>query len=303
MRRLCLFMADLREEICPGCDGKFLFLLDIDVLPSHLHTAAGVNLEGNDAIVKFRRGIPVVRDLNSVQMDYDVITRDRGLKIIPFARLERPLTLGRGHCNPAASATFIQPAGVFADARIHLHLHPFDIRAVLRIGASNPRVKKKAAIAVRFALELQAQIEVAIGLLGCQIAVFIGRAFAQDRSLFDTPSFISVLLPTREVLAVEKRQPPAFRRRLNCYRERDQQPGCDKHTTLFHDKPPSPFGGQLRSPVSRATAAGSLVEKAARVLLIRGLERQLQPTLSSWTSAWPNGKPLPNPATAIAVSQ
>src|SRR6266849_4038418 len=119
-----------------------LLLPDVNVLPSHLHAAASVDLQTNHAIGEFRRGVIVIRNLKAIQMNYDVIAANRGLKVIPLAWLQRPLALGRRHDHPASASAFVKSAGVFAYAGIDLHLHPLDVRTVLRVDAGNARMEK-----------------------------------------------------------------------------------------------------------------------------------------------------------------
>ena len=140
---------------------------------------------------------------------------DRYLKVVPLADgLERPLAFRSRLDYPSPPAALIQAAGMIADIGINLHLHAFDVRAVLRIDARDSGVEKNAAVAAFLALETEAQIEVAIGLLRRQVAVFVVGALTKDRVALRYPLFFAVVLPTGEVLAVEQRHPAAPGRRL-----------------------------------------------------------------------------------------
>ena len=85
---------------------------------------------------------------------------------------------------------------------------------MLRIDARDSGVEKNAAVAAFLALETEAQIEVAIGLLRRQVAVFVVGALTKDRVALRYPLLFAVVLPTGEVLAVEQRHPAAPGRRL-----------------------------------------------------------------------------------------
>src|SRR6266478_3457036 len=125
---------------------------------------------------------------------------------------------------------------MLAGARVHLHLHSFNVRTVLWVDAGNSCVQEYTAVTGRLALELEAQIEVAIGLLGGQVAVLVGRAFAQNGAPFNDPLLFSVLLPAGQIFAVEKSDPSALRRRLSCRGKPEQYQTYDKATNSFHGK-------------------------------------------------------------------
>src|SRR5206468_9713428 len=140
-----------------------------------------------------------------------VISLHGYFEVVPFARFQRLLAFRRGHLHPAAPTAFVESAGMLANAGVHFHLHPFDVRAMLGIDSRNARMEKDAAVASGFALELEAQVEIAIGLFGRQVAIFVGGAFAQDGALLDYPFFRAIIFPACQILAVEKRYPSVFR--------------------------------------------------------------------------------------------
>src|SRR5947209_16540730 len=95
---------------------------------------------------------------------------------------------------------------------------------------------KHTAIASGLAFELQAEIKIAIGLLGGQIAIFIGSAFAEDGALLDDPLFVPIFFPAGQILPVKKRNPPTARRRLGFHADAQQQCGYEKNETSFNGK-------------------------------------------------------------------
>src|SRR6266478_8225395 len=104
---------------------------------------------------------------------------------------------------------------MLAGARVHLHLHSFNVRTVLWVDAGNSCVQEYTAVTGRLALELQTQIEVAIGLLGGQVAVLVNSAFAQNGAPFNDPLLFSVLRPAGQIFPVEESNPSALRRLLS----------------------------------------------------------------------------------------
>jgi len=150
---------------------------------------------------------------------------------------------------------------------------------------NNPRVEKDAAVTSRLAFELEAQIEVAIGLLGGQVAVLVGRAFAQNGAPFNDPLLFSVLLPAGQIFAVEKSDPSALRRRLSCRGKPEQYQSYDKATNSLHGKASVsyiagtksvPFGGdsitnsRLEKTGSRFFAASARLRPGGRSNAERG---------------------------------
>src|SRR5204862_1147691 len=101
-----------------------------------------------------------------IQISTDVRALDRDFEVIPFARLERILAICRRHSYPATPTALVQPARVLALARIDLHLHSFDVRAMLRVDPSDPGMDKHATVSFRLALELEAQVKIPIRLFG-----------------------------------------------------------------------------------------------------------------------------------------
>src|SRR6266851_6746967 len=100
-----------------------LLLLDVNVLPSHLNAAASVNLQADHAVGEFRRGVIVIRNLNAIQMNYDVIAAEPRPQGHSTRLALAPAPLRGRHDHPASASTLVKPAGVFAYAGIHLHLH------------------------------------------------------------------------------------------------------------------------------------------------------------------------------------
>src|SRR5712692_1096278 len=186
---------------------RSLLLLNENVLPSHPHAPAGVNLQSNHAIREFGRCVSKVHDLHAIELRHHVIALYGHFKLIPLVEFQRLLALRRRHLHPAASSAFIQSAGVLAHVWVHLDLHALDVRPMFGIDARNARMEKHAAIARRFALEFQAQAEITIRLLSRQVAILVGRTFAQDRTLLHDPLLLPIILPAGQILPVEKRHP------------------------------------------------------------------------------------------------
>jgi hypothetical protein len=59
-------------EIMQASKGAPLLLLNVDVLPPHPHSTAGVNLQANHAIGEFGRRVIVIRNLYAVEFTYDM---------------------------------------------------------------------------------------------------------------------------------------------------------------------------------------------------------------------------------------
>src|SRR5438132_11176554 len=89
----------------------------------------------------------------------------------------------------------IQSAGMLAYAWIHFHLHPFNVRSMFGIDACTARVEKHAAVARRFALEFQAQVEIAIRLFRRQVAILVGGTFAKDGAMVHNPLLCPIIFP------------------------------------------------------------------------------------------------------------
>src|SRR5207248_7720141 len=84
-----------------------LLLSNINVFPSDLHAATGVDLQADDTISEFRRGISEISNLHAVQVSDDVIAAYRDFEVVPLACVECLLRLSRGHRNPATPTAFI----------------------------------------------------------------------------------------------------------------------------------------------------------------------------------------------------
>src|SRR5437016_3842974 len=111
-----------------------------NVLPPHPYAATRMNLQGNHAIGEFGCRVRIIHNLYTIETSYDMIAFDRHFEVIPLAGLQCLLSFLRGHYHPAAAATFIKPASMLAGARVHLHLHSFNVRTVLGVDAGNPCV-------------------------------------------------------------------------------------------------------------------------------------------------------------------
>src|SRR6266850_6833059 len=84
-----------------------LLLLDENILPPHLHSSTGVNLQAYHAIGEFWRRVGIVHDLHSIELRHDVIALDGHCKLIPLAGSQRLLAFRRRHLHPSAPAAFI----------------------------------------------------------------------------------------------------------------------------------------------------------------------------------------------------
>ena len=78
---------------------------------------------------------------------------------------------------------------------IHLNLHAFDVRPVLRVHADNSRMQKNTRVAIGLAFELKPQIKIAIRFLTRQIAVLVSGAFPDNRALLDSPFLVTINFP------------------------------------------------------------------------------------------------------------
>ena len=75
----------------------------------------------------------------------------------------------------------------------------FDVRHYGDACAVERRAEEHAAVAVRLLLELQRQLEVAVGLFGGQVAVFgVGSTLADQLAVFDVPQLGPVHRPSGE---------------------------------------------------------------------------------------------------------
>jgi hypothetical protein len=105
---------------------------------------------------------------------------------------------------------------------------------MLRVDTGNPGMQEDTTVAGGFGLELEAQIEVAIGLFGGQVAVLVGGAFAKDGASFNNSFFFTVVFPPGQVCPVEERSPAAFRWRLSDGAEPKGYQGCEEGKNFFH---------------------------------------------------------------------
>src|SRR5216683_4414624 len=62
-----------------------LLLLDENILPPHLHSSTGVNLQAYHAIGEFWHRVSIVHDLHSIELRHDVIALHGHFKLIPLA--------------------------------------------------------------------------------------------------------------------------------------------------------------------------------------------------------------------------
>src|SRR6516165_762760 len=120
-----------------GCP-QWSLLLNVDIFPSHPNPAAGVDLQGDDAVSEPRRGISVVNNLDAVEAGQDMVAVHRHLDLVPLAGLQNVFALGCGLDQPATTSAFVKPGGMMAHARVDLYLHAFNVRTVLRVDAQNP---------------------------------------------------------------------------------------------------------------------------------------------------------------------
>src|SRR5690242_6584746 len=194
---------------------RHLFRLKVNVFPAHLHAAAGVNLQADHAIRKFRRRVGKVHNLCAIEQRHDVRAVRDYFQLIPLTGLQSLFALRRRLRHPAAAAAFVQTASVLAYVGIHLHLHSLNVRPMLRVNSQNLRAKKHAAVACRLSFELESKGEILVRLFCSQIPVFVGRALAEDGSLLHHPLFVAILLPAAEILPIEERNPAAFLWRLS----------------------------------------------------------------------------------------
>src|SRR6266568_6805593 len=155
-------------------------------------------------------------------------------ELIPLTRLQGLFTFRGGLCHPPAAAALVQAAGVFAHVGIHLHLHSFNVGAMLRVNAENLRVKKHAAVAGCLAFELEAQSEILIRLFCGQVSVLVGCALAEDGSLLHHPLFFAILRPTSKVFSIEERNPAAPLWSLSQGAQPEEERHGEYATASFH---------------------------------------------------------------------
>ena len=96
--------------------------------------------------------------------------------------------------------------------------------------------KKTPLLPAASRLELEAQIEIAIGFFGGQVAVLVGSAFAENGSMFNDPLFFSVVFPSGQIRSVEERNPSAIGWGLSDCAEPKSYQGYDKEKESFHGK-------------------------------------------------------------------
>jgi len=97
------------------------------------------------------------------------------------------------------------------DTGIHFDLYPFDVRTMFGVDAGNFGTQKNSAIAIRFGLEFQTQIEISVTLLGRKISVLVYRALAENCPVLDDPFFLTIVLPAGQIFALKKRRPAGSR--------------------------------------------------------------------------------------------
>ena len=116
--------------------------------------------------------------------------------MVPVVGANHRFVLRRRPRDPAPSVT-VDATGVAVQPSVNLDLVPRDDarRVALERG-----MDVDIAVAVRPALELRGQSEVAIGLLGGEVAVLLGDALTEDRAVDDLPLLVADLPPTGEVL-------------------------------------------------------------------------------------------------------
>src|SRR6266700_1843967 len=156
-------------------------------------------------------------------------------QLIPLTRPQGLFTFRGGLCHPPAAAALVQAAGVFAHVGIHLHLHSFNVGAMLRVNAENLRVKKHAAVAGCLAFELEAQSEILIRLFCGQVSVLVGCALAEDGSLLHHPLLVAILLPAGKVFSIEERNPAALMRSLSPRTQPKEESYREYPRPSFHD--------------------------------------------------------------------
>src|ERR1051325_3352184 len=107
-RRFNLFIMPNRK-VQGECNSRrgLLTLLDLNVLPTHLHTSSGVNLQRDYAFGEFWRGIAIVDHLDAIQTSNDVRTLDGDFKLFPFPRFESFFSFGWRLRSPPPPAAFV----------------------------------------------------------------------------------------------------------------------------------------------------------------------------------------------------
>src|SRR5947208_14542867 len=84
-----------------------LILPDGNVLPSHLHTAASVDLQTDDAICEFWRRVRKVHNLCAIELRNDVSAVHGHFEVIPVAMHQRPFDFCHGMSIPTATAALV----------------------------------------------------------------------------------------------------------------------------------------------------------------------------------------------------
>src|SRR5256885_17070839 len=113
--------APQRNEFGTGL-GNYgsLLLLNKNILPSHLHATARMNLQSNHTIDEFRRLVREVHDLHAIELRNNVIALHGHFQVVPLARFKCLLAFRGGHLHPATSSAIIESDSMLACAAVHL---------------------------------------------------------------------------------------------------------------------------------------------------------------------------------------
>src|SRR5690606_36274649 len=97
-------------------------------------------------------------------------------------------------------AVAVEAPGVVIEGPIDLDLTAGDDLGSVALEGG---VEIDTGVSVGFALEAQPHVEVAVGLLGGQVAVLTGDPFAVNHAVFNDPFLLADLAPAGQIFAVE----------------------------------------------------------------------------------------------------
>jgi hypothetical protein len=174
-------------------------IADIDVSEFHVAAAAGMELQRDGPVERFRPGIREVDHRDAVQARDIAVPFDLQQVLVPFPPTDDGLVFRGGPYNPFPFIT-VDATRVLVDGAIHLELEP--LRHVGRTGLE-VGVEEDPAVAVSLAPELEPQVEVHVVADGLQVAVLLGDRRSMDDAILDSPFLLAHLGPAGQVAFIE----------------------------------------------------------------------------------------------------
>src|SRR5450631_1369305 len=136
-----------------------------------------------------------------------VVANDSQNIVVPLRWLDDEFVLGRRPHDPAAAGS-VDAAGVMVQVTVDLEL--VSLGDIGRTGFKTGAVED-AAVAAGHALEADGEFEILVMLFGHQVAVALGKAYAMNGAVLDSPLLAAHLHPSGEVFAVKERSPSFLR--------------------------------------------------------------------------------------------